>query len=419
MRAMKDSGIKWIGEIPESWESIYLKYFFNFEKGRNAALYTKEYCGENLGEYPVYSGQTENEGVLGKILNYDYDFKECLFTTTVGAKAMSLKVLNGRFSLSQNCLIMICKKIDIIVTKYVFYSLNPLFQYERALIPSYMQPSLRIEDLSKYKLIIPCSNEQQIIANFLDNKCEKIDRLIALLEEMIEELKAYKQSVITEAVTKGLDTTVPMKDSGIEWIGEIPYEWNVVSLKHLVKLNENTLSEQYCGDILYIDIGSVNNCGEISNIQEFAFTDAPSRARRIAKENDVIISTVRTYLKAIARIPKQYDGYICSTGFAVLTPKTINAHYLYYVLFTDTFTSRVELFSNGISYPAINSSQLSEISVIVTANKNEQKKIADYLDKKCAEIDNLISIKQSKINELKEYKKSLIYEYVTGKKEVI
>ncbi|WP_419574387.1 restriction endonuclease subunit S, partial [Phascolarctobacterium succinatutens] len=105
MREMKDSGIEWIGEIPKDWERARLKDYFCFEKGKNAQMYTIEYIGRNEGVYPVYSGQTENNGVMGKINKYDYDVDECLFTTTVGAKVMTPKYLTGKFCLSQNCLI--------------------------------------------------------------------------------------------------------------------------------------------------------------------------------------------------------------------------------------------------------------------------------------------------------------------------
>ena len=142
MREMKDSGIPWIGEIPKGWEYAFLKYYYDFEKGKNAALYTQEYIGNNLGDYPVYSGQTENGGVMGRINTYDYDIPECLFTTTVGAKVMTAKVLRGQFSLSQNCLIM--KKIKESSINFFLYALTTLFDYEKSLIPSHMQPSFQI-----------------------------------------------------------------------------------------------------------------------------------------------------------------------------------------------------------------------------------------------------------------------------------
>ena len=128
----KDSGIEWIGEIPQDWNLTKLKQHYHFEKGKNAVLYTKEYIGQNKGPFPVYSGQTENEGIMGRVNNFDYNEQLCVFTTTVGAKVMTPRLLSGKFCLSQNCLIMI--KIGEINEKFLYYQLLSLFDYEKSLI---------------------------------------------------------------------------------------------------------------------------------------------------------------------------------------------------------------------------------------------------------------------------------------------
>lgn len=196
---MKDSGIEWIGKIPAHWEVTKLKTNFVYEKGKNAALYTKEYVGLHKGSYPVYSGQTEDNGIMGTIDTFDYDLEECVFSTTVGAKVMTPMYLSGKFSLSQNCLIM--KPIGTYLCKMLYYCLEPLFDYERKLIPSYMQPSLRFSDLNKYCLPQPPISEQQAIADYLDRKCSEIDSIIEKRERMIELMTEYKKSLIYECVT--------------------------------------------------------------------------------------------------------------------------------------------------------------------------------------------------------------------------
>lgn len=196
----KDSGIDWIGMIPERWHLSFLKNYYCFEKGKNASLYTKEYIGAKTGCYPVYSGQTGNNGIMGFIDSYDYDIDECVFTTTVGAKVMTPKILRGKFSLSQNCLIM-KRKSSNVSNRFVYYWLHPLFNYCKSLIPTYMQPSLRIEDLQTYCMLFPPIDEQQQIADYLDSKCTEIDNLISIKQQKIEELKDYKKSVIYEYVT--------------------------------------------------------------------------------------------------------------------------------------------------------------------------------------------------------------------------
>lgn len=198
---MKDSGIPWIGETPATWYFEKLKNLFLFEKGKEAQKYTKEYIGLNNGEFPVYSGQTENNGIMGKISSYDYDIKECIFTTTVGAKAMSAKILSGKFSLSQNCLIMLPKG-NFVNVKFIYYLLIVLFEYEKSLIPAYMQPSLRMSDLSTYSFYVPNTySEQQRIAAYLDEKCARIDALLAEKDELLDKLAEYKKSLIFECVT--------------------------------------------------------------------------------------------------------------------------------------------------------------------------------------------------------------------------
>jgi len=196
----KDSGIDWIGMIPERWHLSFLKNYYCFEKGKNASLYTKEYIGAKTGCYPVYSGQTGNNGNMGFIDSYDYDIDECVFTTTVGAKVMTPKILRGKFSLSQNCLIM-KRKSSNVSNRFVYYWLHPLFNYCKSLIPTYMQPSLRIEDLQTYCMLFPPIDEQQQIADYLDSKCTEIDSIITIKQRKIEELKDYKKSIIYEYVT--------------------------------------------------------------------------------------------------------------------------------------------------------------------------------------------------------------------------
>ncbi len=196
---MKDSGVEWIGEMPEGWELDKLKLYYSFEKGKNAQIYTNEYVGKNPGEYPVYSGQTENNGVMGLIDSYDYDIDECLFTTTVGAKVMTPRILKGRFSLSQNCLIMTRRRE--INNEYVYFFLLSMFPHKKALIPSHMQPSLRVEDMRTYKVLVPPIQEQKEIAQCLDNQCDRIDRIIEDCDKQIDLLQERKQIIINEVVT--------------------------------------------------------------------------------------------------------------------------------------------------------------------------------------------------------------------------
>lgn len=202
------------------------------------------------------------------------------------------------------------------------------------------------------------------------------------------------------------------KNSGILWIGEIPNHWEVVRLKNVVSCNDETLSEKIDANeiIEYVEIGDVEESKGITNTTHYLFKNAPSRARRITRKDDVIVSTVRTYLKAIARINR--DGLIVSTGFAVLRPKSIDPLYIAYFSKCDGFTTEVLRYSIGISYPAIATSGLLGL-YLTFPPLSEQQHIVSFLDEKTAKIDEYIDKKNKEIEALKEWKKALIAHVVT------
>ena len=204
------------------------------------------------------------------------------------------------------------------------------------------------------------------------------------------------------------------KDSGIEWIGEIPEHWEVKPFKHLVICNSEALTEKTNPEmeINYIEIGDVNSFDGIKETSKYTFEKAPSRARRIVREGDVIISTVRTYLKAITSISSKFDGFIASTGFAVLTPKLIHSGFLGNIALCEGLIGEIISLSKGVSYPSITSQDLTNIS-IPFPSKNEQNAIANYLDHKTAQIDTLIAKKEKFISLLQEERTAVINQAVT------
>jgi len=422
-REMKDSGIEWVGKIPREWKCSRLKDFYEFTKGKNAALYTQVYIGHNIGSFPLYSGQTENNGVMGLINSYDYDIEECLFTTTVGARVMTSKILKGKFSLSQNCLIMIqIKKCD---NRLVFYILNPLFDFEKSLIPTYMQPSLRMSDLNRYQFYLPPQEEQKEIANYLDEKTSVIDNIITQTTLSIKEYKRYKQSVITEAVTKGINSDVEMKDSGIEWIGEIPKKWKIIKLKKKFKIIDGDRWKEYPNEEDWVDFGIPflrTAClgGNIVNFQKSNFI-TKEKFNKLGqgklKNNDIIISVRGSIGNASIYKSNKYKTAFINAQMMILRTSN-NAEYYLYLIKSDWCVSILNLLSYGTAQKQLSNKILSEIAVICPPLQ-EQQQVADYLDKKCSDIDNLITQKQKLLIELEAYKKSLIYECVTGKREVI
>lgn len=205
------------------------------------------------------------------------------------------------------------------------------------------------------------------------------------------------------------------KDSGVEKIGSIPASWSVKKLKYLTSINSKTLPENTPNKFVldYVDIGSVSFEKGIEKTEEFVFKDAPSRARRKAHSGDVVVSTVRTYLKAIAYVNAEASKYTYSTGFAVISPKqNLESGYLGYFVKSNAFTEQVDLVAKGMSYPAINSTELSNL-YMVEAPIDEQMQIVKFLDKKTAQIDDAIAIKEQQISLLKERKQIIIQKAVT------
>ena len=202
--------------------------------------------------------------------------------------------------------------------------------------------------------------------------------------------------------------------SGVEWIGDVPKGWGVKRLKYLTNINKNTLGENTMPDyfLKYLDISNVNK-GVVNNPVEMIFDDAPSRARRIVKNDDVVLGTVRTYLQSVAHFENPDKNLIVSTGFAVLSSlKEIDSKFLYYQLLSDDFTHRLVAHSTGVSYPAITPKDLSDLEIFYPS-KPEQQKIASYLDKKIGNIEKIVAKKKEQVGLLKEKRASVISRAVT------
>jgi type I restriction enzyme S subunit len=401
----KNSGIDWIGEIPEHWRLTRLKYYLSIQSGKGI---TNEQFIEN-GEYSIYGGN----GILGFTNNYSHDSLD-LVIGRVGALCGNIRLVGGKKWISDNALVA-----NTTENYYFFEAILKVLDLNK-LANKNAQPLITGTMVKEQYISLPPIEEQTKIANYLDHKTTQIDTLISKKQQFINLLQEERVAVINQTVTKGLDPNVPMKDSGVEWLGEIPEHWEVKKLKYLVICNRNTLSEnsEPTQIINYIEIGDVNFEKGITGYTEYSFEKAPSRARRIVHSEDVIVSTVRTYLKAIATIKEEYDGFIASTGFAVLTPKEIYFKFLSYLVLTNGFIDSVISLSKGVSYPSITSQDLLNISICLPNNIEEQHAISCHLDIKISEIDKIITKSHQEIELLKEYKTALISEVVTGKVDV-
>ena len=384
----------------------------------------------------------KDEGILvlrsGNIQNGILDFNNNVYVKTKVAESILLRkndilitARNGSSALiGKNAIIdtdikatfgafmMVFRANKSLFAKFAFYLMNVSFNFYRTFFTTSTVNQLTAAIFNGIEVPLPSISEQQKIADFLDKKTAQLDKVKSLLEEQIQKLKDYRASLIYETVTKGLDKTVPMKDSGIDWIGQVPEGWGVKPLKYLASYDDETLTQSEINSnrkIDYVDISSLEFTKGINGHQEFSTLEAPSRARKIAKKGDTIISTVRTYLKAIAYVN---NDYIVSTGFCVVRPKRINSKYLNYTIMSDSFTGPVSKYAWGVSYPAISSSQLVNIPIPFPESIEEQLSIVDYLDHKMLQINQLIDIKQEQIENINKQRQTLIYDYVTGKRRV-
>lgn len=420
----KDSGIAWIGEIPEHWE---------VKKIKNICSQTN--IKENSKGNPLlYIGLENIESGSGKYVNTTSE------VDGIANRFCKNNVLFGKLRpyLSK---VYLAKSDGICSTEFIVYDTKENdchFIHKLLLSQSFIDvvnsstygakmPRANSEFINNIYIQIPPIQEQQHIATYLDQKCSQIDELIILQEEMITKLQSYKQSVITEAVTKGLDKNVPLKDSGIKWIGEIPEHWEasktLFSLSMPITDGPHTTPELFETGIPFVSAEAVSfGDGRI----DF------SRIRGYISEN--------FYQECCKKyVPQVDDIYMIKSGattgrvaivdtdvkFTIWSPLAVFRcnkermlpRFLFYQLQSNGYQKQIELNWSYGTQQNIGMRTLEKL-ILSVPPLSEQQSIADYLDQKCSEIDELISIKQQKIEKLKDYKKSLIFECVTGKRKV-
>ncbi len=428
-RTMKDSGIPWIGEIPNHWELLRARYMFNQSTSKG-------------NERLVLLSATQDRGVVDKstldsVVQVAANVDLSLFKTVhKNDFVISLRSFQGGFEISH--------EEGVISPAYtVFRLINQDYpHYYRYLFKSYgfidkinsltvgirEGKNIQYVDFSNMLLPFPPLAEQHLIATFLDKKCSEIDSLIDLQEQIIEELKAYKQSVITEAVTKGLNPNVQMKDSGIEWIGEIPENSSLSRIGFCVGgykagpfgstlITGNLLTE---GKILvYTPEHIAKLTTEIPNNLYLQEERLNEMSQFLVKEGEVIFPIVGSLGRAM-RVTSNMPVGIINQRLSKFSIKEdiVDADYFMWIFGKSSFyQTYIEMYQRGSFIVNLTKTLVYDMPIVLHSI-TEQQAIADYLDKKCGEIDELITIKQQKIESLKEYKKSVIYEYVTGKREV-
>jgi type I restriction enzyme S subunit len=418
----KDSEAKWLGNIPSHWNTLSNKNIFKLKKNQ-VGKRSSDYVLLSLTLNGVIKRDMENP--QGKFpAEFDTyqevkkgDFIFCLFDVEETPRCVGLSGFDGMIT-GAYTVMEPYQNFDRNFLYYFYLNLDA----DKRLKPLYtgLRNTISKENFFSFKTFVPPLPEQTAIAAFLDSKTVLIDQAIDIKQKQIELLKERRQILIHKAVTRGLNPNVKLKDSGVEWIGKMPDGWEVKRLKDVCLINLNSLPENTPNNLefKYVDIGSVTLESGINNTEEYTFKNAPSRARRLAKEGDTVISTVRTYLKAIDFIDHVKASYIYSTGFAVLQPNEFMCpEFLGWFVRSDAFTEQVTVNSKGMSYPAINSTDIGRLTV-VHCKFDEQKEIVEYIEIATTKIASAISLKEQEIEKLKEYKSTLINSAVTGKIKV-
>lgn len=418
----KDSGVAWIGEVPKHWEVIKLKYKYHFQTGATPNTGKKENFEGDLRWANISDLNGSVVYDTTKHINKEAASKCSMNISPKGSLMYSFKLSVGTVAFcgedmytNEAIASFIPQKNDL---KYLFYC-APIFIIHNANRNIYNAPLLNQELIKNALICLPSLNEQTVIATYLDTHCAKIDNLISIQQKRIALLQELKQSVITHAVTKGLNPNVEMKQSGVEWIGDVPKHWEVKPLKHLAVLYPKSVCSNNKENIVsYAPMENVRN--DKLTEDEKKITELTSGLNTFY-EGDILMAKVTPCFEngniAIAHSLKHSQGY-CSSELFVIRVKCINVRYLFYLLQNQDYKQVCLSTLTGTGGLKRVSADFIRSGKMPVPSQVDQAAITFYLDHKCATIDTSISNAQHQIDLLQEYKQSLITEVVTGKRKV-
>lgn len=422
-RQMKDSGIPWIGEIPEHWETDFIGSLYSL---RAEKVSDKDYPPLSVtknGIVPQLETAAKTDDGDNRKLVRKGDF--AINSRSDRRGSCGISAYDGSVSLI-NTIMTPRATMNPVYYNWLFHTelfADEFYKWGHGIVDDLW--TTRWQEMKRISIIIPPLEEQQRIADFLDQKCGEVDEMVSLQEKIIEELKAYKQAIITEAVCKGLNPDAEMKDSGVEWIGKIPREWKMPKLGLITsKIGSGSTprggSETYSSSgIKFIRSQNVYNEG-------FRLDDVVYITEEIHNEmsgthvckGDILFNITGGSIGRCHFVEEGFGEANVNQHVSIVRPLPIvDTVFLMYALQSDYGQFQVQLQQTGGNREGLSANGFKEF-VIALPPLSEQQQIAEFLDQKCADIDSLVAIKQQKIEELKEYKKSIIYEYITGKKEV-
>lgn len=431
MREMKDSGIEWIGAIPQDWQ---LSKIGSLYTQRNEKVSDKDYQPLSVtmqGILPQLATAAKTDDGDNRKLVRVGDF--AINSRSDRRGSCGISPLDGSVSL-----------INIILTprtvmhpgyyNWLFHTTlfaDEFYKWGHGIVADLW--TTRWQEMKSITVPVPEYAEQERIAAFLDAECTEIDAVLEKTRASIEEYKKLKQAVITQAVTKGIRGDRPMKDSGIEWIGEIPVKWKVTSIGRfcfVTKLagfeftNDMMSNIQDSGDIPIVRAQNIKMGKFINNISEFIPYRISQKLDRCALNRKCLIITfigAGIGEVAIFNEPKRYHlaPNVAKIVINVGMEHFVTEEYLLYFLMSFAGQEEINKIKKATAQPSLSMGTIRSIKMVLPDSIEEQSEIVSYLDMRCASIDALIAKKQQYLTEIENYKKSLIYEYVTGKKEVV
>ena len=417
--AYKNSGVEWIGEIPSHWDCQRIKHLF-YESDERAEsstdlplLSVSEYYGVAQRKDKLRSEETlvRAESLEGYKICHIHDL--VINIMLAWKSALGVSEYDGIVSPAY----CVYRPKSVIHSRYYHYLFRTQLyatvfrQYSTGIIESRLR--LYTDKFFSLYAMIPPVKEQLKIASYLDAQCAEIDDIIASAKASIEDYKQWKASVIYEAVTKGLNPDVEMKDSGVEWIGKMPSHWTVCKFGIIASVKSNLVSPAIYPNVPQVSPEDIEKCsGKMLPCQTVEESGVISWNHLFYK-GQILYSKIRPRLNKVTIAP--FDGLCSADMYPIETSHDYN--FVKYMMLADSFVEQVILVTeNRVKMPKINQNELGQILVCIPSSE-EQKQIATYLDEVCTQIDQLISEKETLIADLESYKKSLIYEVVTGKRK--
>lgn len=435
MAGYKDSGVEWIGAIPKEWKFVPLKDSFYFVAGGTPLSNVLSNWDEGVAWVTPADFKTDKMYISkGARSLSKKGYQSCnakmlppgsiIFSKRAPIGSVAINTVE--LCTNQGC-IGLLNKTKNANNKYFYYILSIATQTFEALGAGVTFKEISIKNFGNVSLPLPPIHEQQRIADFLDTKCGILDRTIDAVSRQIEDLEKYKKALITKTVTKGIckkgEPERAMKDSGVEWIGEVPEEWSVKRLKYVLDSIRNGASaasyEYEPGSFRYVRITDIDDNG---NLKQTGKQYLPKEMAKnfILNKKAVLIANTGSLGKAMLFDPDKEDEVCALNGHlieAIANPNIISNEYLYFFIKSYNYINWVNRSYVQTTMQMLSAGRHKNLPVTVPSLA-EQQQIADYLDEKCKNIDNRVQKRRQQLEWLKEYKKSLIFDYVTGKKRI-